>query len=33
MGDISLIIAAPSGKKVTLRNREGGAEDDLHTTF
>ena len=33
MGDISLKIAAPSGKEVVLRNREGGAEDNLDNIF
>lgn len=33
IGDISLAITAPSGKKVVLRDREGGEADNLHNTF
>ena len=33
IGDISLVLAAPSGKEITLQNREGGSADDLNTVF
>lgn len=33
IGDISLSLAAPSGKKVVLRSKEGGAADNLNTVF
>jgi subtilisin-like proprotein convertase family protein len=33
IGDISLTLAAPSGKTVVLRDREGGSSDDLSTVF
>lgn len=33
IGDISLKITAPSGKEVILRDREGGAADNLINTF
>ena len=33
IGDISLKITAPSGKEVVLRDREGGAADNLNNTF
>lgn len=33
IGDISLKITSPSGKEVILRDREGGAEDNLNTVF
>lgn len=33
IGDISLKITAPSGKEVILRDREGGASDNLSNTF
>lgn len=33
IGDISLKITAPSGKEVILSNKEGGATDNLNTTF
>ncbi len=33
IGDISLKITAPSGKEVVLRSKEGGAADNLNTTF
>lgn len=33
IGDISLSIASPSGKEVVLRNKEGGAEDNLNGVY
>jgi len=33
IGDISLTLAAPSGKEVVLRSREGGTEDNLSNVF
>jgi len=33
IGDISLKITSPSGKEVVLRDREGGATDNLDTVF
>lgn len=33
IGDISLKITSPSGKEVVLRDREGGAEDNLDNIF
>ncbi len=33
IGDISLKITSPSGKEVVLRDKEGGAEDNLDTVF
>lgn len=33
IGDVSLKITSPSGKEVVLRDKEGGAEDNLNTVF
>jgi len=33
IGDISLKITSPSGKEVVLRDREGGAEDNLNNVY
>jgi len=33
IGDVSLTLAAPSGKEVVLRSREGGAADNLDNIF
>ena len=33
IGDVSLKITSPSGKEVVLRDKEGGAKDNLNTVF